>query len=149
MSLDSFELRSALGRLLPGPLRRGEYARPPLVGYLDRPLLRGKTLSVSGWLLARGTPIEEIQLAVGGEKFSLRMHLARPDVARELDAPWAALSGFAGAVFAPGAERLAIFARLCSGARPCAFVARIKRVSVPAWMDWTAHERPARRAAHP
>src|SRR6266853_1646746 len=98
MSLDAFELRSLLARLVPARLRRGEYALPPLVGYLDRPFFRGDGLVVCGWLLARGTPVQGVTLIAGGREVPLVYHVPRPDVASMLGEPWAESTGFEGVV---------------------------------------------------
>ena len=56
MPYEILELRRLVATLF--PRRRGRFARPPFLGYLDRLARTGDAVILHGWVLSRGTPID-------------------------------------------------------------------------------------------
>jgi GT2 family glycosyltransferase len=123
MSADSFELRRLLAPLVPRRFRRGCFAEPPFLGYLDRPSWRGNLLVVRGWIVSRGTPIHSLHLDARGRELFLITGLERPDIAEVLPVePGAAHSGFGVEANIPRDVRsIEVWATLQGGRRVLAF----------------------------
>jgi GT2 family glycosyltransferase len=138
MWADSFAWSRRLALILPRRFRRGYFAHPPLLGYLDEPFWRADLLVVRGWIHSRGTAIRTLHLRAANREVPVPTGLDRPDVARALPAePAAARAGFALAVAMPGdVAAIEIWATLDGGRRVLAFRARVDPpVSAPASVD--------------
>jgi glycosyltransferase involved in cell wall biosynthesis len=139
---DLFELRRMFSAWWPARLRRGVFAAPPYVGYLERPRAHelpgaGGTLEVAGWIFSPGAPIRGLSARAGdGPEVALQLGLPRPDLAAAFtDEPRASRAGFGGAVPLPPGDQpveLRIFARgLVDRRAPC-FVQTVRLPPPPA-----------------
>jgi GT2 family glycosyltransferase len=134
MSADSFELRRLLAGLVPRRFRRGSFAEPPFLGYLDHPHWRGNVLIVRGWIVSRGTPIQSLHLRAQEHELFLNAGLERPDVAQALpDEPGAADAGFALEAALPTEVRaIELWATFRGGHRELAFRSHLDAPPRPA-----------------
>jgi len=133
MTINRHELLQSLARWLPEFGKRGQYAAPPLVGYLDRPSVDDGVLRLRGWLCGRGRRVIALSIWGVGSEVDVPLGQARPELAaRFTNLPGAATSGFSLDIALTMAPRLVeLWATLHGGERMRCFTATIDPITLP------------------
>jgi glycosyltransferase involved in cell wall biosynthesis len=118
VTFDRFWAQARLASVLPS--RRGLYARPPAVGYLERASVSSRAVEVSGWVFGAGSELYGLSAAVDGEEVALRYGEPRADVGERFFGA-AARCGFSGVVPASGGGTLRIWGHTAGGRRMLCF----------------------------
>src|SRR6476660_9508492 len=91
-----YGLKRLIASRVPHRFRRGTFAEPPLLGYLDRPVWNRGVLSLRGWVVSQVDPVEALHMRIGRRDVTLERGLERPDLLRTMPGePDASTAGFA------------------------------------------------------